>query len=77
MLRLVQGLKIDSREVDGGSDEKLCFSEKERGNVWKDYMDRIMNSVNAWDDVEGYAVKGPVQCLSRDEVVLVLSKMKT
>ena len=23
-----------------GSDGKLCFSEKERGIVWKDYMER-------------------------------------
>ena len=44
MFTLVEGLKIDSREVEGGrcmrgSDEKLCFSEKERGKVgriiWK------------------------------------------
>ena len=28
--RLVKGLKADSREVDGGSDGKLCFTEKER-----------------------------------------------
>ena len=26
-----------------GSDGKLCFSEKERGKIWKDYMERIMN----------------------------------
>ena len=26
-----------------GSDGKLCFSEKEMGKVWKDYMERIMN----------------------------------
>ena len=49
MLRLVKGLKTDSKEVEGGrcmkgNDEKLCFSEKERGNVWKDYMERIMNA---------------------------------
>ena len=36
MLRLAKGLKADSKEVVGGrcmkgSDEKLCFSEKERG----------------------------------------------
>ena len=48
MFRLVKGLKTDSREVEGGwcmrgSDTKLCFSEKERGIVWKDYMERIMN----------------------------------
>ena len=26
-----------------GSDGKLCFSEKERGKVWKNYMERIMH----------------------------------
>ena len=25
-----------------GSDEKLCFSEEERGKVWKGYIERIM-----------------------------------
>ena len=29
-----------------GSDGKLCFSEKERGNVWKDHMERIMDEEN-------------------------------
>ena len=43
MFMLVKGLKTDSKEVEGGrcmrgSDGKLCFSEKERGKVWKDYM---------------------------------------
>ena len=51
MLRLVKGLETDSKEVEGGrcmrgSDGKLCFSEKERGKVWKDYMERIMNKEN-------------------------------
>ena len=43
MFRLVNGLKTDSKEVEGGSDGKLCFSEKERGKVWKDYMEGVMN----------------------------------
>ena len=43
MFRLVKRLKSDSKEVEGGrctrgSGGKLCFSEKERGNVWKDYL---------------------------------------
>ena len=33
MYGLVKGLKTDIEEVEGGSDEKLCFSEKERGKV--------------------------------------------
>ena len=45
MFRLVIGLKTDSKQVEGGrcmrgSDGKLCFSDNERGKVWKDYMER-------------------------------------
>ena len=29
-----------------GCDGKLCFSEKERGEVLRDYMERIMNEEN-------------------------------
>ena len=53
MIRLVNGLKTDSEEVGGrcmrGSDGRLYFSEKERGKVWKVYMERIMNEENDWD----------------------------
>ena len=54
IFRLVKGLKTDSKEVEGGrclrgSDGKLCLSEMERGKVWKDYMERIMNEENDWD----------------------------
>ena len=70
MFRLLKCLKTDSKEVEGGScirgmDEKLCFSEKERGKVGKDYMERIMSEENDWDhDVEVEAVEGPVVCVS-------------
>ena len=83
MFRLVNRLKTGSREVEGGrcmrgSDGKLCFSEKERGNVWKDYMERIMNEENGWDyNVGGDAVEGPVVCVSREEMLQALNEMKT
>ena len=48
---------------------KLCFSEKERCKVWKDYMERIMNEEIDWyHNVEGDAVEGPVVGVSREEV---------
>ena len=74
MLRLVKGLKTDSKKVEGGrcmgrSDENQCFNEKESGKVWKDYMERIINEENDLDhNVEGY-VEGPVVCVSRSEVL--------
>ena len=40
MFCLVKGLKTDSKEFEGGSDVRMCFSEKERGKVWRDYIDR-------------------------------------
>ena len=51
MFGLVRALKTDSKEVVGrrcmrGSDGRLCFSEKERVNVWKNYMEWIMNEQN-------------------------------
>ena len=54
MLRPLMRLKTDSKEGEGGrcmrgSDGRLCFSEKERGKVWKDYMEGIMNEENDWD----------------------------
>ena len=61
-----KGWKADSKEVEGGRcmrgrDGRLFFGKKERGKVWKDYMERIMNEENDWDhDVEGYAVEGTV-----------------
>ena len=76
--RLLIGHRTDSNEVEGGrciigSDGKLCLSEKERGKIWKDYVDRIMNEENDWDhNVEGDAVEGPVVC-----VLQALMEMKT
>ena len=53
-----------------GSDGKQCFSEKERGKVWKDNKERIMNEEN---NVEG----DPVVCVSREKVLRALNEMKT
>ena len=77
---LVKGLKTDSKEVEGGrciklSDGKLCFSENERGKVLKDYMERIVNEENDWDrNMEGDAVEGPADCVSREEVLQALDE---
>ena len=73
MFRLVKTLKTDSKVDEGGSDKNLCFSVKERGKVWMDYVKRIMNEENYWDhNVDGDAVGGPVVCVSREEVLQAL-----
>ena len=75
MFMLVIGLKIGSKEVDGGrcvrgSDEKLCFGVKEIGNAWKHYMVRIIYKDNDRD----HKVDSSVVCASRDEDQLICSK---
>ena len=61
-----------------GINGKLCFSDKERGKVWKDYMERIINEENDLDrNVEGDAVEGPIVCVSREEMLQALNEMKT
>ena len=78
MFRLVKGLKTYSKEVEGGSDGKLCFSEKDRGKVMKDYIERIMDEESDLDhNVVENAVEGPVVCVSREEVLQELKEMKT
>ena len=82
MFRLVKVMKTDSKEVEvgrcmRGSDGKLSFSEKERGKIWKDYMEGIMNEENYRDrNVEEDKVEGPVVCVNREEVLQALNKMK-
>ena len=61
-----------------GSDGKLCLSEMERGEVRKDYMERIMNEEKYLDyNVEGDAVEGPVVCVARKAVLQTLNEIKT
>ena len=58
-----------------GCDGKLCLSGKEKGNVWKDYMERIMNEENYWDhNVEGDGV-GPVVSVSREEMLQTFNEV--
>ncbi|XP_068671242.1 uncharacterized protein [Montipora foliosa] len=55
-----------------GSNGRLSFSNKDRGKVWKEHMERIMNEENEWDQ----NVKGPVERVSRKEVVKAMGEMK-
>ena len=53
-----------------GSNIKLCFSERKRGKIWKDYIERIMNEENDWHrNVKGDVVEVPVECVCEDEAV--------
>ncbi|XP_068741970.1 uncharacterized protein [Montipora capricornis] len=75
-------MKKDGKDVEGGrcmrgSDSRLSFSEKDRGKVWKEHMERIINEENEWDqNVEADLVEGPVERVSREEVVKAMGEMK-
>ena len=50
-----------------------CVSLRSEAVVWNGYVEMVINRENGWDhDVEGLVV-----CVCRDEVVQVLSKLKT
>ena len=82
MFKLVKSLKKDGKDVEGEkcmrvSDGSLNFSEKDRRKVWKKHMERIINEENEWDqNVKAELVEGPVERVSREEVVKAIRKMK-
>ena len=54
VFKLMKSMKKDGKDVEGGrcmrgSDGRLNFSEKDRGKVWKEHMERITNEENEWD----------------------------
>ena len=82
MFKLVKSMKKDGKDVEGGrcmrgSDGRLNFSEKDRGRVWKEHMDQIMNKENEWDqNVQADLVDGLVERVNQEEVVKVMEKIK-
>ena len=80
--KLVKSMKKDGKDVERGrcmrgSNGRLNFSEKDRGRVWKEHMERIMNEQKKLDqNVQADLVEGPVERVSREEVVKALGKMK-
>ena len=62
VFKLVKSMKKDGKDVEGGgSDSRLNFSKKDRGRVWKEHMERIMNEENEWhQNVQADLVEGPV-----------------
>ena len=82
VFKLVKSMKKDGKDVEGGrcmraSGGRLNFSEKDRGKIWKEHMERILNEENEWDqNVKAEMVEGPVEKVSREEVVKAMREMK-
>ena len=58
-------------------DGRLVVSEKDRGKLWKEHMEKITNVENEWDHtVEADMVEGPIEGVTDKEVMEAMNKMK-
>ena len=51
VFKLVKFIRRDGKDINGGGcmkdeDGRLVVSEKDRGKLWKDHMEKIMNVEN-------------------------------
>ena len=77
MCSAILGNHLKGGRCTRASDRRLNFSDEDRRRVWKEHVERIMNEENEWDqNVQADLVEGPVEKVSREEVVKALGKMK-
>ena len=73
--KFVKFMRRDGKDINGGGcmkdkDGRLVVSEKKRGKLWKDHMEKIMNVENEWDQMaEADMVEGPVEEVTYEEVI--------
>jgi len=61
-LKCIKGASVDDKGIK---------------DSWKEYMEKLMNEENVWDQKISAEVKeGPADCIRMDEVRAVLKKMK-
>ena len=82
VFKFVKFMRKEGRDIDGGGcmkdkDGRLVVSEKDRGKLWKEHMEKIMNVENEWDQmVELDMVEGPVEGVIDEEVMEAVNKVK-
>ena len=82
VFKFITFMRKEVRGIEGGGcmkdkDGKLVVSEKDRGKLWKELMEKIMNVENEWDQmVEADMVEGPVEGVTDEEVMEAMNKMK-
>ena len=81
VFKFVNFMKKEGKDIEGGGcrkdkDGRLVVSEKDRGKLWKEHMEKIMNVENEWDQmVEVDMVEGPVEGVTDEEVMEAINKM--
>ena len=82
VFKFVKFMRKEGRDIEDGGcikdkDGRLVVSEKDRGQLWKKHMEKIINVGNEWDQmVEADMVEGPVEGVTDDEVMEAMNKMK-
>ena len=70
---LLRRKKKEGKQLEGGRclrDGRLGFTEEDRGKIWKEHMEKIMNEENEWDQLmETNVVEGPVEKVACNEIV--------
>ena len=76
-------MKKEEKDLEGGRclrerDGQLGFIEEDRAKIWKEHMEKIMNEENEWNlMVEIDVVEGPVEKVTRNEIVEAMQRMKS
>ena len=79
---LVKKMKIVSTDVVRemcmrGNDGTLYLNEKDRGNLWKAHMSKIMNEDNDWNQIaDADAVEGPIERVMRKKIMDAFKHLK-
>jgi len=56
---------------------RVTGDEKGIKDLWKEYMEKVMNEENEWDHRISAGIKeGPANCIRIDEVAAAMKKMK-
>ena len=82
VFKFVKFMRKEGRDIDGGGctkdkDGRLVVSEKDRGKLWKEHNEKIMNVENEWDQmVEIDMVEGPVERVTDEELMEAMNNMK-
>ena len=81
VFKFVKFTRKEGRDINGGGcmkdkDGRLVVSEKDRGKLWKEHIEKIMNVENEWDQiVEVDMVEEPVEEVTDEEVMEDINKM--
>ena len=82
VFKFAKFMRKELRVIEGGGcmkdqDGRLVVSKKDRGKLWKEHMEKIMNVESEWDQmVEAGMIERPVEGVTDEEVIEAMNKMK-